>query len=201
MPDRIEFATYVVERLKQCGVRYVYGVPGDYNLDLLDYIERDPDIEWVGNANELNAAYASDGYARVKGTLAVLITTFGVGELSALCGVAGSLAERLPVLHIVGAPGSEMQKNRSLLHHTLNTPTTYSTFSGMSAPLSCSQALLNQIPPVTDTTWTEAFDQVVKDVLEQCRPGYVEIPTDAVHAKVASEGLQEKLVSYSEFVW
>ena len=50
----------------------------------LDYIEKDPDIEWVGNANELNAAYASDGYARVKGTLAVLITTFGVGELSAL---------------------------------------------------------------------------------------------------------------------
>ena len=52
--------------------------------DRLDYIEKDPDIEWVGNANELNAAYASDGYARVKGTLAVIITTFGVGELSAL---------------------------------------------------------------------------------------------------------------------
>jgi hypothetical protein len=52
--------------------------------ELLDYIEEDSHLQWVGNANELNAAYASDGYARVKGSLAVVITTFGVGELSAL---------------------------------------------------------------------------------------------------------------------
>jgi pyruvate decarboxylase len=83
MPS-IEFAQYVVERLKQCGIRYVFGVPGDYNLELLDYVEKDKELTWVGNANELNAAYASDGYARVKGGPAALITTFGVGELSAL---------------------------------------------------------------------------------------------------------------------
>ncbi|KAK1921586.1 thiamine diphosphate-binding protein [Papiliotrema laurentii] len=189
----IEFAQYVVERLKQCHVKYVFGVPGDFNLELLDYIEKDPELEWVGNANELNAAYAADGYARVKGNLAVLITTFGVGELSALCGVAGSLAERLPVLHIVGAPSTALQKNQSLLHHTLNTPTSFKTFSKMSEPLSCSQALLNEIAPITDFAWTDAFDKVVKDVLEQCRPGYVEIPTDAIHKKVSSKGLQNKL--------
>ncbi|ORX33900.1 Thiamin diphosphate-binding protein [Kockovaella imperatae] len=193
MPSQIEFATYVVQRLKQCGIKQVFGVPGDYNLELLDYFEKEEGIDWVGNANELNAAYASDGYARVKGTLAVLITTFGVGELSALCGIAGSLAERLPILHIVGAPSTSMQHNRTLLHHTLNTESTFTTFSTMSEPLSCSQALLNQIDPSTDTAWTEAFDKVLKDVLEQCRPGYVEIPTDAVHKKVSDEGLQEKL--------
>jgi pyruvate decarboxylase len=79
--SQIEFASYVVERLKQCGVKSVFGVPGDYNLELL---EKDDTLQWVGNANELNAAYASDGYARVSGELAVVITTFGVGELSAL---------------------------------------------------------------------------------------------------------------------
>jgi pyruvate decarboxylase len=65
MPS-IEFAQYVVERLKQCGIRYVFGVPGDYNLELLDYVEKDKELTWVGNANELNAAYASDGYARLR---------------------------------------------------------------------------------------------------------------------------------------
>ena len=87
----------------------------------LDYIEKDPDIEWVGNANELNASYAADGYSRVKGGLGVVITTFGVGELSALkyvprlahklisSGIAGCLAERVPVLHIVGAPSTQLQ--------------------------------------------------------------------------------------------
>ena len=66
----------------------------------------------------------------------------------------------------------------------------------MSEPLSVSQALLNAIPPVTDTTWTEAFDKVLTDVLQQCRPGYVEIPTDAVHHKVSSKGLKTPPVSY-----
>ena len=41
-------------------------------------------------SNELNAAYAADGYARVKErSLGVIITTFGVGELSAMNGIAG----------------------------------------------------------------------------------------------------------------
>jgi hypothetical protein len=43
MPS-IDFAQYVVERLKQCGIRYVFGVPGDYNLELLDYVEKDKDL-------------------------------------------------------------------------------------------------------------------------------------------------------------
>nr|XP_018265449.1 pyruvate decarboxylase [Kwoniella dejecticola CBS 10117]OBR87607.1 pyruvate decarboxylase [Kwoniella dejecticola CBS 10117] len=194
MSETIEFGQYVVERLKQAGVKQCFGVPGDFNLGL-DFVESDPDIEWVGNANELNAAYAADGYARVKGGLAVIVTTFGVGELSALCGIAGALAERVPVLHIVGAPSTKLQSKESLLHHTLNLPGSFTTFSTMSAPLSCSQALLNEIAPKTPTTWTEAFDKTLTDVLEQCRPGYVEIPTDAFHHKVSAEGLKQKLVS------
>ncbi|GFZ49727.1 pyruvate decarboxylase [Saitozyma sp. JCM 24511] len=191
----IDFAQYLVERLKQCNVKYVFGVPGDYNLELLDFIERDPELVWVGNANELNAAYASDGYARVKRGLGVIITTFGVGELSALCGIAGALAERVPVLHIVGAPNRAMQSSSALLHHTLNLPTSFTTFSAMSRPLSCSQALLNDIEPRDPSTWSDAFDKVLKDVLEQCRPGYVEIPTDAIHYKVSAEGLKKLLPS------
>ncbi len=35
MSDSIDFATYFVERIKQCGVKYVFGVPGDYNLELV----------------------------------------------------------------------------------------------------------------------------------------------------------------------
>jgi len=48
-----------------------------------------------------------------------MITTFGVGELSALNGIAGSYAEYVPVVHIVGTPSTISQKNGMLLHHTL----------------------------------------------------------------------------------
>lgn len=48
-----------------------------------------------------------------------MITTFGVGELSALNGIAGSYSEFVPVIHIVGTPSTISQKNGMLLHHTL----------------------------------------------------------------------------------
>ncbi|CDH13850.1 probable Pyruvate decarboxylase [Zygosaccharomyces bailii ISA1307] len=96
----------------------VFGVPGDFNLSLLDKIYEVQGLRWAGNANELNAAYAADGYARVKG-MAALITTFGVGELSALNGIAGSYAEHVGVLHIVGVPSISSQAKQLLLHHTL----------------------------------------------------------------------------------
>lgn len=76
MPETIKLAEYLFTRLKQLGVGAVHGVPGDYNLTLLDYVEPSG-LQWVGNCNELNAAYAADGYARING-LGALITTFGV---------------------------------------------------------------------------------------------------------------------------
>jgi TPP-dependent 2-oxoacid decarboxylase len=76
-------AEYILHRLAEVGVRHLFGVPGDFNLRFLDYVIEHERITWVGNANELNAAYAADGYARVNG-VAALSTTFGVGELSAM---------------------------------------------------------------------------------------------------------------------
>lgn len=81
---------YLLDRLVDCGIDRLFGVPGDYNLQFLDRVIAHSALGWVGCANELNAAYAADGYARIKGAGA-LLTTYGVGELSALNGIAGSL--------------------------------------------------------------------------------------------------------------
>jgi len=96
----------------------------------------------IRHSNELNAAYAADGYARVAQActsrslgvvtttyamllfhsylaLTVLLHSFGVGELSAINGIAGAFSEHIPVLHIAGVPSTVQQKTRPLLHHTL----------------------------------------------------------------------------------
>jgi pyruvate decarboxylase len=101
-PPTIKLAEYLLTRLHQLGVRSMHGVPGDYNLRLLDEVE-DFGMHWVGNCNELNAGYAADGYARING-LGALITTFGVGELSAINAITGAFAERVPVVQVVGTP-------------------------------------------------------------------------------------------------
>ena len=65
-------------------------------------------IDWVGCCNELNAGYAADGYARIRGVGAIS-TTYGVGELSAINAIAGAYAEHLPVFHLVGMPNMAAQ--------------------------------------------------------------------------------------------
>ncbi|KAK5674167.1 hypothetical protein LTS12_029633, partial [Elasticomyces elasticus] len=109
---------YLFTRLRQLGVGSIFGLPGDFSLQLLDYVEPSG-LKWIGNCNELNAGYAADGYARVKG-LGALVTTFGVGELSAINAIAGAYAERSPVVHIVGVPSRQVQDSRTQVHHTFN---------------------------------------------------------------------------------
>ena len=62
-PDTIPLGLYLWTRIKQIGVNRIFGVPGDFNLTLLDHIYSVDGLEWVGNTNELNAAYAADGQA------------------------------------------------------------------------------------------------------------------------------------------
>jgi len=57
---------YLLHRLKEVGVDHLFDVPGDYVLDFLDAVVASP-IRWIGTCNELNAGYAADGYARIKG--------------------------------------------------------------------------------------------------------------------------------------
>jgi len=102
---------HVLGRLKSIGIDHFFGVPGDYAFPVEDAIVNFPGIEWVGCCNGLNAAYAADGYARIHG-LAAVNTTYGVGELSAINGIAGAYAEHLPVIHLVGMPNMTIQLGR-----------------------------------------------------------------------------------------
>ncbi|MGW2937519.1 thiamine pyrophosphate-binding protein [Streptomyces sp. NPDC001156] len=60
-------------------------MPGDYNLEFLDQLEATDGIDWVGNCNEPNAAYAADGYGRLNGIAALHLrgpAAVGVGSCS-----------------------------------------------------------------------------------------------------------------------
>jgi indolepyruvate decarboxylase len=179
-------ADHLLARLVEAGVRHVFGVPGDYNLGLLDVIEAHPDLEWVGNANELNAAYAADGYARTHG-LAAVVTTYGVGELSAMNGIAGSFAECVPVLMIAGTPATHVQELGLPVHHGLldGDPGHFARAFG---PLTCASARL-----CADTAARE-IDRVLGRVLADKRPGYIALPCDLVAARAVLPGSEPAAV-------
>lgn len=180
--DTVKLGDYLFTRLLQLGVTDMFGVPGDYNLRLLDYVVP-AGLHWVGNCNELNAAYAADGYARIKG-LSALVTTFGVGELSAANGIAGANAERAPVVHIVGTPPRQLQSTRALMHHTF-ADGEYRRFSAMAVHITAAQINL------TDTTTApERIDWIIQQALIHQRPVYLEIPDDLPDLFVSSANLK-----------
>ncbi|ECR7769986.1 alpha-keto acid decarboxylase family protein [Salmonella enterica] len=170
MQNPYTVADYLLDRLAGCGIGHLFGVPGDYNLQFLDHVIDHPTLRWVGCANELNAAYAADGYARMSGAGA-LLTTFGVGELSAINGIAGSYAEYVPVLHIVGAPCSAAQQRGELMHHTLGDGD-FRHFYRMSQAISVASAILDEQNACFE------IDRVLSEMLAARRPGYIMLPAD-----------------------
>ncbi|AKS32473.1 alpha-keto acid decarboxylase family protein [Mycolicibacterium goodii] len=185
--DGYTVGDYLLDRLAELGVTEVFGVPGDYQLEFLDHIVAHPHLTWVGGANELNAGYAADAYGRLRG-MAALVTTFGVGELSAANAIAGSYAEHVPVVHIVGAPSKDSQAARRIVHHTLGDGD-FEHFLRMSREITCAQA--NLVP----ATATREIDRVLSEVREQKRPGYLLLATDV--ARFPTEPPHTPLPRYS----
>ena len=114
----VSVADYIVDRLAAEGIDHCFGVAGDYVFPICDAVDSSAKVKWIGCANELNASYAADGYARIRGA-AMLATTYGVGELSAINGVMGAKAERSLVFHVVGMPSYQNQRVHKIAHHTL----------------------------------------------------------------------------------
>lgn len=175
MPTVIQ---YLLGRLKQLGIRDIFGVPGDFAFPINNAICDDNELRWIGCCNELNAAYAADGYARIN-RISALSTTFGVGELSALCGIAGSYAENNMVFHIVGIPKMQTQKRHAIVHHSLGDGE-YGTFMDMATPVVCASTML------TPENCVDEVERVIEAALENRQPVYIAIPHDYVNAEISS---------------
>ncbi|KAH8693963.1 pyruvate decarboxylase [Talaromyces proteolyticus] len=181
----VDVAQYLFTRLYQLGIRTVQGVPGDYNLVALDYLPK-AGLKWVGNCNELNAGYSADAYARVKG-ISAMVTTFGVGELSALNAIAGAYSEHVPLVHIVGQPSTASQRDGMLLHHTLGNGDYY-VFADISAKLSICNVR------ITDPHRAPSLiDHALRQCWVESRPVYIALPTDMVQQKIDGKKLAQPI--------
>ncbi|KAE8398530.1 pyruvate decarboxylase [Aspergillus pseudonomiae] len=119
--------------------------------------------------------------------MAALVTTFGVGELSALNAIAGAYSEFVPIVHIVGQPHTRSQKDGMLLHHTLGNGD-FNVFTRMSADISCTLGCLNQTHEVATL-----IDNAIRECWLRSRPVYISLPTDMVTKKIEGERLDTPL--------
>jgi indolepyruvate decarboxylase len=169
---------HVLSRLRSLGLTDVFGIPGDFSFPVCDAICEDPQMRWIGCCNELNAAYSADGYARIKG-FGVVCTTYGVGELSALNGIAGAYAEHLPLFHLVGTPNMSAQSTRAIMHHTLGNGE-YNLFQRMTEPVVCAQAVMHPQNVAFET------ERLIAEAFYHRRPVYMAFPGDHASQTVVS---------------
>jgi TPP-dependent 2-oxoacid decarboxylase len=178
--------SYLATRLVQLGVTHLFGLPGDYNLTLLDEMLAVEGIDWSGSTNELNAAYTADGYARVGRRPGALVTTYGVGELSAINGIAGSYAEDVPVVHIAGMPSRASMERGAPLHHTF-LDGDFLRFERMFREVTAAQAVLDP------RTAAQEIDRVLQVALNTSKPVYLGVPLDVANAAVLAHPLRNAL--------
>jgi indolepyruvate decarboxylase len=167
---------FLLRRIQEAGVDKIFGVPGDFSLELVQQVEDGESLTWIGTCNELNASYAADGYARLTG-LAALIVTHGVGALSAINGVAGSYSEHVPVICVCGSlPRRSIEQGR-MMHHTL-ADQNHNGFLRAFSEVTVAQARL------TPQNAPAEIDRVILSALQHKLPVYVEVPSDIAYLQI-----------------
>jgi indolepyruvate decarboxylase len=178
LSEQLTVADYIVRRLAREGVTECFGVAGDFAFKLNDAVVRSEAIRWIGCSNELDAAYAADGYARMRGC-SMLCTTYAVGELSALNGVMGARAERSCVFHLVGMPTMRNQRIGKIIHHTLGDGV-FQNFANISAQAACVSAV------ITPDNCVHEMERVIATARAESRPAYILVASDFAITPIAA---------------
>jgi indolepyruvate decarboxylase len=176
-PSRwMKIGEFLLRRLEEAGVGHLFGVPGDFNLELLQQLEDTGRLTWVGNCSELNASYAADGYARLNG-LAAFTLTNAVGALGAINGVAGAFAEHVPVICVCGSIPLRSIERGLGMHHTMGDGT-WDRFLGAFAQVTAAQARLTPYNAVTE------IDRLILTAWREKLPVYMELPSDIAYLDI-----------------
>lgn len=211
--EMIPLGEYVFLRVLQANpkLKTILGIPGDFNLNLMEHMYA-PSValkaRFVGLCNELNTAYTACGYARRMTAMSVMITTYGVGELSALNGVAGAFAEYSPVLHIVGTTrASQRRAAESVsdplqvwnIHHLVQNKNPlaapdHRVYEKLVEPFSVAQETLDWDGEENNTgSNLDKIDRVLVKIMQEARPGYLFIPADIPDTMVPKSRLSVPL--------
>jgi indolepyruvate decarboxylase len=174
MNQQHTISSYLIERLKDLGVRHVFGVPGDYVLGFYKEMENST-LEVINTCDELGAGFAADAYARVNGIGAVCIT-YCVGGLKVANSTAQAFAEKSPVVIISGAPGKSERVKHPILHHKVRD---FDSQLKVFEQLTVASAVIDD----PDTACAE-INRVIDAAMKFKRPVYLEIPRDVISRPV-----------------
>lgn len=102
----INTAELLVQCLENEGVEYVFGLPGEENLHVLEALKHSQ-IRFITTRHEQGAAFMADVYGRLTGKAGVCLSTLGPGATNLMTGVADANLDRAPLVAITGQVGTD----------------------------------------------------------------------------------------------
>jgi acetolactate synthase-1/2/3 large subunit len=166
-------AELFVRCLENEGVRYIFGLPGEENIDIMDVLLDSP-IRFICTRHEQGAAFMADVYGRLTGRAGVCLATLGPGATNLVTGVADANMDRAPLVAISGQSATTRMHKES--HQTLD--------------------LLNLFEPIskyrTAVVAPETIPEVVRKAFKQAeteKPGvsYIDFPEDIAKMSVVGK--------------
>ncbi len=169
-------ADVLVKALEQEGVEYVFGVPGEETLDLLDALSRSKKIKFLLTRHEQTAAFMADVYGRLTGKAGVCLATLGPGATNLLTGIADAQLDHAPLVAITG------QAPRERLYFTSHQNI---DVVGMMKPITKWNVQLTE-PEIIPQAVRQAFK-----IAEAEKPGatHIELPEDVTGASLENFSL------------
>ena len=165
---------HLASRLRELGAHCAFGIVGDFALRLFGELNSE-DFSVLVTTDEQGAGFAADAFARING-FGVVAVTYGAGGLKVTNAAANAWAEQVPLLIISGAPGMGERENDPLLHHKVKS---FDSQLNVFAELTCAQAVLRSAHNAA-----EEIDRVIRTMLSEQRPGYIEVPRDMVSVAI-----------------
>jgi len=99
-------AELLIRCLENEGVQYVFGLPGEENLHVLEALKHSS-IQFITTRHEQGAAFMADVYGRLTGKPGVCLSTLGPGATNLMTGVADANLDRAPLVAITGQVGTD----------------------------------------------------------------------------------------------
>lgn len=99
-------AEVLIKSLESEGVKYIFGIPGEETLELMEAIKKSS-IKFITVRHEQGAAFMADVYGRLTGKAGVCLSTLGPGATNLVTGVADANSDGAPLIAITGQVGTE----------------------------------------------------------------------------------------------
>ena len=168
-------AELLVRCLENEGVRTIYGLPGEENLEVLDAL-LDAPIRFIQVSHEQAAAFMADVSGRLTGDPGVCLATLGPGATNLITGVADAQLDSAPLVAITGQAGLERQHKES--HQLIDTVHLFEPITKWNARI--------VVPAIVPETVRKAFKLARSE-----RPGatHLELPEDVASEPAEGEPL------------